>query len=91
MLCPHCRRATKVIDSRFQSEHDQVWRRRQCTQCSYRFTSSEVFLKESDQYAYDTFIASDSEPVPPILPDVPSVGEQVVIDEYSVYNPKREP
>ncbi len=42
MRCPFCGSAdTKVIDSRLASEGDQVRRRRECLDCSERFTTYE--------------------------------------------------
>lgn len=43
MYCPYCNAVdTKVIDSRLAAEGAQVRRRRQCTECSERFTTFEV-------------------------------------------------
>jgi transcriptional repressor NrdR len=43
MRCPFCRAAeTKVTDSRFVSEGDQVRRRRECAVCAGRFTTYET-------------------------------------------------
>ncbi|MBI2792395.1 MAG: transcriptional regulator NrdR [Gammaproteobacteria bacterium] len=43
MRCPFCGGTeTKVIDSRFASEGDQVRRRRECLECVERFTTYEV-------------------------------------------------
>ncbi|ODN43677.1 transcriptional regulator NrdR [Piscirickettsia litoralis] len=42
MQCPFCQhKDTKVIDSRWVSESNQVRRRRECIQCSERFTTYE--------------------------------------------------
>lgn len=42
MLCPFCNtNETKVIDSRFVEESNQVRRRRECLGCSERFTTYE--------------------------------------------------
>ena len=42
MHCPFCgAQDTKVYDSRLTPEGDQVRRRRECTSCSSRFTTSE--------------------------------------------------
>lgn len=42
MHCPFCGAAeTKVIDSRLASEGDQVRRRRECLECTERFTTYE--------------------------------------------------
>ncbi len=42
MRCPFCGADdTKVIDSRLAGEGDQVRRRRECTECSERFTTFE--------------------------------------------------
>jgi transcriptional repressor NrdR len=42
MFCPFCNEAdTKVIDSRLSSDGQQVRRRRECLQCSQRFSSFE--------------------------------------------------
>lgn len=43
MRCPFCSHDdTKVIDSRLVAEGGQVRRRRECTQCSERFTTYET-------------------------------------------------
>jgi transcriptional repressor NrdR len=43
MRCPFCQAEdTKVIDSRLNTEGDGVRRRRECIQCSERFTTYEV-------------------------------------------------
>lgn len=43
MHCPFCQAIdTKVTDSRFVSETNQVRRRRLCTQCEQRFTTYET-------------------------------------------------
>ncbi|MBA3582042.1 MAG: transcriptional regulator NrdR [Gammaproteobacteria bacterium] len=42
MRCPFCgAQDTKVIDSRLASDGDQVRRRRECSECSERFTTFE--------------------------------------------------
>ncbi|MBI2875361.1 MAG: transcriptional repressor NrdR [Candidatus Tectomicrobia bacterium] len=42
MRCPHCRHSeTKVIDSRLVKEINTIRRRRECLECSYRFTTYE--------------------------------------------------
>lgn len=43
MQCPFCgNRETRVIDSRFASDGDQVRRRRECQGCKERFTTYET-------------------------------------------------
>ena len=43
MRCPFCNYIeTKVVDSRFANEGDQIRRRRECLQCEERFTTYEV-------------------------------------------------
>lgn len=43
MRCPFCSGPeTKVIDSRFANEGDQIRRRRECLECQERFTTYEV-------------------------------------------------
>lgn len=43
MRCPFCNATeTKVVDSRFSSEGDQVRRRRECLECQERFTTYET-------------------------------------------------
>lgn len=43
MYCPFCRDPdTKVIDSRLVDEGNQIRRRRECVQCTERFTTYEV-------------------------------------------------
>ena len=40
MICPRCRKTTYVIDSR-DIDCDAIRRRRECSACSYRFTTYE--------------------------------------------------
>ncbi len=43
MHCPFCGdQTTRVVDSRFASDGDQVRRRRECQRCSERFTTYET-------------------------------------------------
>lgn len=43
MRCPFCNfLETKVVDSRFANEGDQIRRRRECLQCEERFTTYEI-------------------------------------------------
>ena len=43
MRCPFCGAAdTKVIDSRLAAEGEQVRRRRECVECTERFTTFEA-------------------------------------------------
>ncbi|HCH23080.1 MAG TPA: transcriptional regulator NrdR [Oceanospirillaceae bacterium] len=43
MYCPFCsHNETKVIDSRLVAEGEQIRRRRECLECSERFTTFEV-------------------------------------------------
>jgi transcriptional regulator NrdR family protein len=39
MQCPKCKADTIVLDSR----NGGVYRRRKCTHCDYRFTTTEVY------------------------------------------------
>ena len=42
MICPFCTAPdTRVIDSRLADDGNQVRRRRECTECSERFTTYE--------------------------------------------------
>jgi len=43
MHCPFCKAPdTRVIDSRLSGDNDQVRRRRECMECSERFTTYET-------------------------------------------------
>ncbi|HRE31517.1 MAG TPA: transcriptional regulator NrdR [Candidatus Berkiella sp.] len=43
MRCPFCNATeTKVVDSRFSGEGDQIRRRRECLECQERFTTYET-------------------------------------------------
>ena len=42
MNCPYCGSKTQVTNSRLQKRANQVWRRRQCTQCTSVFTTLEA-------------------------------------------------
>ena len=42
MVCIHCGSDTKVVNSRQQRRNNQVWRRRQCIDCSAVFTTEEA-------------------------------------------------
>lgn len=41
MLCPNCRKDTKVLDSRVSSDGFSIRRRRECEKCSFRFSTLE--------------------------------------------------
>lgn len=56
MRCPFCAcMDTRVIDSRLVGEGDQIRRRRECTECTERFTSYE-----SAELNYPRIIKSDN-------------------------------
>ena len=40
MTCPKCNEKTKVIDS--HTDEDSTERRRECTNCGYRFSTVEI-------------------------------------------------
>jgi transcriptional regulator NrdR family protein len=42
MVCIYCASSTQVSNSRLQKRANQVWRRRQCTQCGSNFTTHEI-------------------------------------------------
>jgi transcriptional regulator NrdR family protein len=44
MVCIYCGGSTAVINSRHQKRANQVWRRRQCEQCSAVFSTQEALL-----------------------------------------------
>lgn len=47
MQCPKCSaKDTRVIDSRIGKNGSSVRRRRQCTECGYRFTTLEEIVRE---------------------------------------------
>lgn len=47
MKCPRCgHRDTRVVDSRLDKDERSVRRRRQCSTCSYRFSTVEEVLHE---------------------------------------------
>ena len=41
MVCPYCRHATDVINSRHTSRQSSVWRRRRCVACGAVFSTYE--------------------------------------------------
>lgn len=48
MKCPKCKaKSTRVLDSRETEEGKAVRRRRECTQCSYRYTTFERIEKNN--------------------------------------------
>lgn len=48
MRCPKCTSIEdKVIDSRISKEGTSIRRRRECTECGYRFTTQESFVRDS--------------------------------------------
>lgn len=60
MHCPFCNHTeTKVIDSRLVAEGSQVRRRRECLECTERFTSFETF-----ELAMPRIIKSDGKRTP---------------------------
>lgn len=40
MTCPNCNGKTRVIDS--TTDEDSTTRRRECTECDYRFSTVEI-------------------------------------------------
>jgi transcriptional regulator NrdR family protein len=42
MVCIYCASPTQVTNSRLQKRVNQVWRRRQCSNCGSNFTTHEV-------------------------------------------------
>ncbi len=42
MLCIICHSDSRVINSRHNKRHNQIWRRRQCRNCSQIWTSYEI-------------------------------------------------
>ena len=47
MRCPKCTSIEdKVIDSRISKEGSTIRRRRECLECSHRFTTTEVLVRE---------------------------------------------
>ncbi len=47
MRCPKCTSIEdKVIDSRISKEGTTIRRRRECTECSYRFTTTESIIRD---------------------------------------------
>jgi transcriptional regulator NrdR family protein len=42
MVCIYCGHATNVTNSRLQKRLNQVWRRRQCSNCNNTFTTHEI-------------------------------------------------
>lgn len=54
MVCPNCRAATRVLESRRADEGDAIRRRRECPGCGHRFTSYErresppLFVRKRD-------------------------------------------
>ena len=47
MLCPRCSaRDTRVIDSRIGKNGQSIRRRRQCSECNFRFNTTEEILRD---------------------------------------------
>ncbi len=47
MRCPKCTSVEdKVIDSRISKEGNTIRRRRECLECSYRFTTTETLVRD---------------------------------------------
>ena len=42
MVCVYCSKKTQVINTRHQTKHNQIWRRRKCSACHAIFTSLET-------------------------------------------------
>jgi transcriptional regulator NrdR family protein len=49
MLCPMCSGESKVINSR--PSEDSVYRRRECLECSHRFSTVEIDMELYDRMA----------------------------------------
>lgn len=46
MTCPVCGGNTRVVDTR-HPDCETVWRRRECTECGYRFNTEEQEIRRS--------------------------------------------
>lgn len=52
MICPKCGNKTKVIDTRFNVDENETYRRRLCTnhECSHRFYTTEFDVSDNDSF-----------------------------------------
>ena len=41
MICPECGGKTRVLDTRFNDEHNEIYRRRTCPICNHIFFTME--------------------------------------------------
>ncbi len=55
MFCIKCHtKKLQVINSRSQTKHAQIWRRRKCLQCGYIFTTYETIATDHLKVATET-------------------------------------
>lgn len=47
MVCIYCASPTQVVNSRHQRSNNQIWRRRQCTDCKAVFTTHESVVLDN--------------------------------------------
>ena len=51
MLCPKCKSATAVCDTRFDVKENEVFRRRICKECGHDFYTIEFDVEANDKFA----------------------------------------
>lgn len=51
MLCPNCKNATKVCDTRFDEKENEVFRRHACKECGTEFFTVEFAVENNNKFA----------------------------------------
>ncbi len=60
MVCVYCNAKTKVVNSRWKKQYNQVWRRRECLNCHAIFTTDETVDLASAWMVTDKLTGIDS-------------------------------
>ena len=50
MICPKCKSKAKTVAGAINKEHDEVYRKRVCTECGYKFYTVEFPVEPNIQF-----------------------------------------
>lgn len=51
MLCPKCKNATAVCDTRFDDKENEIFRRRVCKECGHDFYTVEFDIEATEKFS----------------------------------------
>lgn len=50
MICPNCGNRTKVCDTRFDQNENEIFRKRMCKTCSHEFFTVEFEIEKTNKF-----------------------------------------